>query len=118
LAPDGGEKAEWAPESVWTFWRTEKSFISGGVRIPGREARSLVTTPSAFGCVVLCIVCVDCVVLCIVCVDCVVLCTVCVDCVVLCIVCVDCVVLCIVCVDCVVLCIVCVDCVVLCIVYM
>ena len=46
LAPDGDEETGWAPESVWTFWRTEKSLISAGFRIQGHQTRSLVTTPS------------------------------------------------------------------------
>jgi hypothetical protein len=50
LAPNGGEEAGWATGSVWTFWRREKSLISAGIRIPGREARGLVTAQSASGC--------------------------------------------------------------------
>jgi hypothetical protein len=32
-------------EPVWTFWRRDKSVDPGGIRTPGRPARSLVTVP-------------------------------------------------------------------------
>jgi hypothetical protein len=36
-------EAGWAPETVWTFWGTEKSFPSARIRTRDRQARSLVT---------------------------------------------------------------------------
>jgi hypothetical protein len=36
-------EAGWAPEPVWRYWGTEKSFPSARIRTPDRPARSLVT---------------------------------------------------------------------------
>jgi hypothetical protein len=37
------EKPWWAPEVVWTFWRSEKSLVSIGTGAPDRAARSAFT---------------------------------------------------------------------------
>ena len=43
-----GQEAGWASESVWTFWKGDKSPAPTAIQIPDRPARSLVTTPTAY----------------------------------------------------------------------
>jgi hypothetical protein len=37
---------DWAPQSVWTFWRWEKAVIPAGIWIPDYRAHSLVAIPA------------------------------------------------------------------------
>jgi hypothetical protein len=42
------QEANWASESVWTFWKGDKSPDRTVIRTPDRPAPSLVTIPSAY----------------------------------------------------------------------
>jgi len=37
------QKAGWAPETAWTFWRREKSIAPIGIRAPDHPAHGLVS---------------------------------------------------------------------------
>jgi len=39
--------SEWAPESVWTFWRKENFLVAAGFRTPDHVACSPVSIPAA-----------------------------------------------------------------------
>jgi hypothetical protein len=39
------EETGWAPQTFWTLWRREKSFVPTGIRIPDRPSRSVLAIP-------------------------------------------------------------------------
>ena len=42
------QEAGWASESVWTYWKGDKSPAPTAIRTPDRPARSLVTIPTEY----------------------------------------------------------------------